>query len=194
MADWGKLSASSKLLYIITMAQRMRCLELVEKTTRDKKTWDHAWSLLLAHWNLAADLARLLENEMKEQLRSRGLAPSGTLGEVINQYCGRTLHGGTHPGLPTPSAWAVHYVSVTWPGVSDTTGFNVAFPGLKQAIEDKATAPEVRIANAIRLLNAARNQVAHKVDENMILFTEPTAARFTVDVLLSLCHVEGWTP
>ena len=40
---------------------------------------------------------------------------------------------------------------------------------------------------------ATRNQVAHGVDDSMVLFKDASAAAFTVDVLLSLCHVEGWT-
>jgi hypothetical protein len=43
------------------------------------------------------------------------------------------------------------------------------------------------------LLRAARNQVAHSVDDSMVLFKDQKAATFTVDVLLALCRVDLWT-
>jgi hypothetical protein len=46
----------------------------------------------------------------------------------------------------------------------------------------------------MRLLDVARNQFAHKVEKNMALLSEPSAEQLIVDVLVSLCHVDGWLP
>ena len=70
--------------------------------------------------------------------------------------------------------------------------FDAAFPQIRKEIES-GTTWEDRIANAVYLLRASRNQVAHSIDDSMVLFKDPMAATFTVDVLLSLCRVEGWT-
>jgi len=77
-------------------------------------------------------------------------------------------------------------------GVNNSATFDAAFPHMRKAIE-YGTIREDRIANAVYLLAATRNQVAHGVDDSMMLFKDASAAAFTVDVLLSLCRVEAWT-
>lgn len=178
--DWDKLSDNSKLLYIITVAQRMRYRELAEETG-----WDGASSLHLAHWNLSADLGRVVETELKRKKQCPAGSSANTLGALLEQCFKHTtkpenlsklqidLHGKTHK-------------------VSDSKTFDTASPNIKKAIEHGATWDD-RIANAVYLLRATRNQVAHSVDDSMVLFKDPKAATFTVDVLLSLCRVEGWT-
>lgn len=76
--------------------------------------------------------------------------------------------------------------------VSDSATFDAAFNIIRAGVESGTTWEE-RIANTVYLLRATRNQVAHSVDDSTVLFSDPEAAKFTVDALLSLCHVEGWT-
>src|SRR5262249_11791904 len=64
-----------------------------------------------------------------------------------------------------------------------------AIPVIRKQIEQGA-AWEDRIASAVYLPRAVRNQVAHSIDDSMVLYKDPPAATFTVDVL-SLYRVEG---
>ena len=79
-ADWDKLSNNSKLLYIITVARRMRYRLLAEETTSNG-----ANSLHLAHWNLTADLARIIETELKPKKQCPANSQANTLGQVLEQ-------------------------------------------------------------------------------------------------------------
>ena len=78
--DWDKLSDNSKLLYVITVAQRMRYRQLA-----DEAAWTGANSLHLAHWNLTADLARIVETELKTKKRCPSGSSVNTLGKVLEQ-------------------------------------------------------------------------------------------------------------
>jgi hypothetical protein len=192
VADLEKLSENSKLLYIIATAQRLRYRELAEETG-----WDGADSLRLAHWNLAADLARLLETELKSILAARGGPVPGELFGVLGQFTATTKPSGLGPKInQLHSHPSYNYL------VKDTASFNAKFPDIRKAIEDPArqslfSTPgdwwNDRVYHAVYLLYATRNQVAHKVDAQMDLYKDPTAATFTVDVLLSLCRLDGWT-
>jgi hypothetical protein len=183
-ADWEKLSDNSKLLYVITALRRMRYRELSDSTT-----WTGASSLHLAHWNLSADLSRVVETELKRRKqcpppKSSATKPISTLGQLLDQC----FHHTTKPANLSQLQIALHAKHK----VTDSATFDSAFPAIRKEIE-QATAWEDRVANAVYVLRAARNQVAHSVDDSMLLFKDPSAATFVVDVLLSLCRVGDWT-
>lgn len=178
-ADWDKLSDNSKLLYVITVAQRMRYRRLAEEAT-----WNRANSLHLAHWNLTADLARIIETELKPRKQCPPESQANTLGAVLVQCFEHT----TKPSNLSQRQINLHSKHAA----KDTATINAAFPNIRKEIE-QGEKWEDRIASAVYLLRANRNQVAHSVDDSMVLFTDPEAAKFTVDVLLSLCRVGGWT-
>jgi hypothetical protein len=163
----------------------MRYLQLAKTAT-----WDGAGSLHLAHWNLSADLGRVVETELKRKKkcpppRSATTKPINTLGTLLEQCF-------AHTSKPPDLSKLQRDLHANTHKVIDSTTFEAAFPNIRKEIEHGATW-EDQIANAVYLLRATRNQVAHSVDDSMVLFTDPKAATFTVDVLLSLCHVEGWT-
>jgi hypothetical protein len=177
--DSKKLSYNSTLLYLIALARRMRYHQLAKETT-----WVGANSLHLAHWNLSADLGRLLETEMKKRCPP---PPLGARKPTLLSLLLQCFHHTTKPVDLSKLQEDLHKVHK----VSDSSTFDAAFPILRNEIE--CGTRDVRIANAVYLLGATRNQVAHGVDDSIVLFKDPSAAAFTVDVLLSLCHVEGWT-
>lgn len=180
--DSKQLSDNSTLLYLIALARRMRYHQLAKETT-----WDGANSLHLAQWNLAADLGRLLETEVKTKKRCPSAASTAkplTLRPLLDQCFQHT----TKPVNLSKLQKGLHNRHK----VSDSSDFDKAFPTIRNEIEC-GTTWDNRIANAVYLLGATRNQVAHGVDDSMVLFKDPSAAAFTVDVLLTLCHVEGWT-
>jgi hypothetical protein len=183
--DWEKLSDNSKLLYVITVAQRMRYRQLAKEAS-----WDGATSLHLAHWNLSADLGRVVETELKLKKKcpppkSAATKPISTLGALLEQCFAYT----TKPVDLSKLQRDLHAITHK---VSDSATFDVAFSNIRNEIEHGGTWDD-RIANAVYLMRATRNQVAHSVDDSMVLFKDPKAAKFTVDVLLSLCRIDGWT-
>lgn len=173
MADWNGLSDHSKILYVMANAQRVRYRQLATRSG-----WDGSASMALVYWTLAADLARLLETELKHRT-----GDNRTLFPVLRDNFHNTPLGDLSADFA-----ALHGVY----GVSNPATYNAAFPTLRIVIEDAARPRRERVANAIYLLYATRNQVAHQVDLGMELFTQPASTRFTSDVLLALCRLRDW--
>jgi len=177
-ANWRQISKGSKLLYIVSVARRIAYRQL-EAQSR----WDGSNSLALAYWNLAGDLSRLLETEVK-RLASRR-APSQSLHDLVIQGFANTKRLGNLSALVK----ALHKKH----RVKDTKKFNRAFTSLRKSILNPKLSKAERVANAVYLLYATRNQVQHHVDMTMVIYRRPEAARFLVDVLLSLCSLDSWT-
>ncbi len=173
MADWDGLTGHSKILYIMANARRVRYRQLAERSR-----WDGSDSLALVYWTLAADLARLLETELK-----RRTGDNRTLFPVLADNFHRTPLGDLSTDFVN-----LHDAY----GVSDPASYNAAFPPIRTAIQDASRPRRERVSNSIYLHYATRNQVAHQVDIGMELFTAPASTRFTSDVLLSLCRLRDW--
>jgi hypothetical protein len=177
IADWKALTNNSKILFIISLARRIR-----ERQLERQSHWNESESLALAYWTLAADLSRLLETETR--------ASTGVNGQ---------MHAILSTGLQAVTFGTAMSVSTRFDqlhgqyGVNDTATFNAAFPTIKATIENPGSGDFERVCQAVYLLYATRNQVAHKIDAGMVLFTDIEAAKFTTDVLLTLCRLGGWT-
>jgi hypothetical protein len=171
--DWQKLSDQSRLLYMITNAERLGYQELSPHPQLPISE-----SFGLAYWNLIADLSRLLETELKHRkIQGKGL-------------CSMVLDGINNSPLLGFKAETTQLKNQ--PTVRNPAGFNAQFPLLKNIIEDSKRPLVVRIATAAYLAGIARNQVQHQVDKRMVIFTDSGAAIFTADVLLSLCRLDDW--
>jgi len=72
--DWAGLSEHSKLLYIMVNAERISYHRLTSQPN-----WPRSESFSLSHWNLIADLSRLIETE----LGNRGVAAVGLRAKVL---------------------------------------------------------------------------------------------------------------
>lgn len=177
--DWDELSDNTKLLYLITVAQRMRYRQLANEAS-----WDEAKSLHVAHWNLLADLGRVVETELKRKKQCPTGSAANTLGALLEQ-CFR------HTAKP-PNVSQLQIQLHQKHKVTDPPTFDAAFPDIRKETEQAATWND-QIANAVYLLRAVRNQVAHSVDDSTVLFKRPNDATFAVDVLLALCRVDSWT-
>lgn len=172
-ADWKGLTDDSKLLFIFALARRIRARQIARRSN-----WEHSSSISLTYWNLIADLARLLETETKV----KSTAP-GQLYAMLTQ-------GFKAVGIGDLSALIASLHNTH--KVNDTASFNAAFPTIRTEILDKVKPSQHRISHAVYLFYASRNQVAHKVDSEMVLYSDVEAAKFTADVLFSLCHLSGW--
>ena len=171
--DWSHLSEHSKLLYIMINAERISYCRLMPQPS-----WPRSESFSLSHWNLIADLSRLIETELGVRgMAARGLC-SSVLSKVNNSPVAQFKNEVTalHAKLP----------------VHNTNDYNAYFPRYYTAITDANRTRESRIAAAALLAGVTRNQVQHQVDTGMVIFTDRAAAIFTVDVLLSLCCLDRW--
>jgi hypothetical protein len=175
--SWRRVSANSKLLFLINIAQRIRYKQLLTQSKYPKSK-----SLSLSYWNLCADLSRLLETEVAR--RAKPAPASYKLYILLTQGFTSTTHGDI-------SAEIVKLYAAR--KVNSTASFNAHFPAIRADIENTALPLLTRISNAVYLLYATRNQVQHHVDKRMILYKDPETAVFTADVLLSLCRLDSWT-
>src|SRR5262249_54107097 len=135
----------------------------------------------LAFWNLNADLSRLLETEV---YRRADIPPPKPwkLYNLLTQGFAATRAGNV-------SAWVTNLYTTR--KINNTKTFNKHFPAVRDDILDQALPRDERIGNSVFLLYATRNHVQHHVDERMILYRDPDAARFTADVLFTLCRLDS---
>ena len=91
----------------------MRYRKLAEETT-----WDGANSLHLAHWNLSADLGRMVETELKRKAVSKKKKPANTLRKLLDMCF-------THAKHPRSLSMLQNNLKH---GVVDSPTFDAAFP------------------------------------------------------------------
>jgi hypothetical protein len=171
--DWTNHSDHSKLLYIMLNAERISYRRLGPQPHMQVSE-----SFSLAHWNLIADLARLLETE----LGHRGIAGPGLRAKVLG------MNPAGQPGFNAAitALRGAHHAN-------NPADFNHHFPALRDIIANVAEPLVRRIAAAALLAGVTRNQVQHQVDTGMVIFTDRGAAVFVADVLLCLCRLNSWT-
>jgi len=174
--DWINLTPDSKLLYIITTAERIRYRQLA-----DLARWDGSKSLRLAYWNLAADVARLVETEARNRPTSKD---AKTLLAMLSQ-------GFKAVRLGDLSAYVQNLHDNVFK-VKDGGAYNNHFKTIMGVVQDASRSELERVGHAVYLLGATRNQVAHSVDETLILFQDVAAARDVTDLLFALAHLDGW--
>lgn len=174
---WRKLSSHSKLLYIISAARRIHLRQL-ETGSR----WSKSHSLKVGYWNLIADLSRLLETEVYRRADLPTPKPY-QLKTLLKQGFTSTVRGDISTLINgCMNARNIH----------DTTSYNASYPDIKKDIQDTNLTARERVAHAAHLLYATRNQVQHHVDRKLILYKSVDEAKFTSDVLLSLCRLSAW--
>ena len=177
-ADWAKLTTNSKLLYIITSAERIRYRQLADLSPRRADTE----SLRLAYWNLAADAARLVETEARHRstskdantllaMLSKGFK-KGRLGD-LSKYV-QNLHDNVYK-------------------VKDGPRYNAHYKTIMGIVRDRARPELERVGHAVYLLGVTRNQVAHSVDQTLVLYQDITAAQDVTDLLFAMANLDGWT-
>lgn len=125
MADWDGLSDHSKVLYLMANGQRVRYRQLA-----DQAAWDGSGSLALVYWTLVADLARLLETELKHRT-----GDTRTLYPVLRDNFHHTPWGDLSAAFT-----ALHATH----NVSDPASYTAAFPSLRAVIEGLRTASATR--------------------------------------------------
>ena len=176
-ADWAKLTPNSKLLYIITTAERIRYRQLADRPPRCGDTE----SLRLAYWNLAADVARLVETEARHRstskdastmlaMLSRGFK-AVRLGD-LSKYV-QNLHDNVYK-------------------VKEGPPYNAHYKTIMGVVRDRARPELDRVGHAVYLLGITRNQVAHSVDQTLILYQDVTAAQDVTDLLFAMANLDGW--
>ncbi|AMV34671.1 hypothetical protein VN12_21275 [Pirellula sp. SH-Sr6A] len=175
--SWRKLSGPSKLLYIVSAARRIHLRHLV-----DSSHWQESNSIRIEYWNLIADLARLLETEVYRKADIATPKP-WQLKSLLKQGFAATQRGDI-------STLIDGYMNAR--NVHNTATFNMYYPAIKADIENAGLTKIERIAHAAHLLYVTRNQVQHHVDRRLILYKNIEEAKFTSDVLLSLCRLSAW--
>ncbi|MBS0207969.1 MAG: hypothetical protein JSS27_03350 [Planctomycetes bacterium] len=174
-ADWTALQPQSKLLYLISNAERIDCRRL-----KAIPGLPVSQSFGLTHWSLISNLCRLIETE----LIAKNIVGMGLRAKVLNGIVN------AHSPLATFHADVTNLHNNN--PVNSPTDFNNQFNAIRNAINDVAAPPERRIAAAAYLAAVTRNQVQHQVADTMVIFSDRAAATFTVDVLLCLCRINGW--
>jgi hypothetical protein len=144
--NWWRVSAHSKLLFLINIAQRIRYRQLADQSQFPKSR-----SLAQAYWNLCSDLARVLETELHRRANIPAPKPY-QLHALLTQ-------GFTTTSVGNISAQVAN-LHLTM-GVKNTKSFNKHFPTIRANIENVGLPPVERIGNAAYLLYATRNQVQH---------------------------------
>jgi hypothetical protein len=174
---WRKLSGYSKLLYIISAARRVHLLQLEAGSG-----WNGSHSLRVGYWNLIADLSRLLETEVK---RRADIAPPKPwqLKTLLKQGFTATQRGDI-------STLVGGFMNAR--NVHNTATFNAHYPAIKSDVLDAAKPKLERISNAVHLFYVTRNQVQHHIDRKLVLYENVDEAKFTSNVLLSLCRLSSW--
>lgn len=176
-ADWSKLTSNSKLLYIITTAERIRYRQLADLAPR----CSDSESLKLAYWNLAADVARLVETEARHRSTSKD---AKTLLAMLSQ-------GFKAVRLGDLSKYVQNLHDHEFK-VKNGPSYDAHFKTIMSIVRD-ASRPELeRVGHAVYLLGVTRNQVAHSVDETLILYRDVSAARDVTDLLFALANLDGW--
>jgi hypothetical protein len=176
--SWDLLTDDSKILYIICLVRRMREREL-ERQSHFRKSE----GLALSYWTLAADLARILETEVKAKTQLAN-----------EQLHGMLSKGLKHVTLGTSKSISARFIDLhKIYKVKDTPTFNAAFRTIEQAIKTSTNPHFEKVCQCVYLFYATRNQVAHKLDAAMVLYTDIEAAKFTTDVLICLCRLGAWT-
>jgi hypothetical protein len=123
--DWEHLSRNSQLLYLISLARRMHYLDLANETA-----WCGSKSLFLAHWNLSADLARIVETELRKKAQCPpALLP--TLGNFLKKCF-------THTHTPENLSALIGDLDASCK-VTDTESFKHTFAKLNCSIETGPT-------------------------------------------------------
>ena len=173
---WRMLSGYSKLLYIVSAARRIHLRQL-----ESRSGWDQSHSLKVGYWNLIADLSRLLETEVYRRAdvnpkpwQLKSLLKQGFTSTVRGDIS--TLIGGFMNARDT----------------QNTTNYNAHYTDIKKDILDANLSRLDRVTHAAHLLYATRNQVQHHVNQKLILYKSLDEAKFTSDVLLSLCRLSAW--
>lgn len=173
---WRKLSGNSKLLYIISAARRIHLRQL-----ETGSGWGQSHSLKVGYWNLTADLSRLLETEV---YRRADVSPKPwQLKSLLKQGFTSTVRGDL-------STLIDGYMSAR--NIHNTATYNAHYADIKKDILNTALSKRERVAHAAHLLYATRNQVQHHVDRRLILYKSIEEAKFTSDVMISLCRLSAW--
>jgi len=173
---WRKLSGYSKLQYIICSARRIHLRQL-----ETASGWGESDSIRVGYWNLIADLSRLLETEVKR--RADVAANVWKLYDLVTQGFTATQRGNI-------SVLIAGYIGAR--NTNNTKKFNTHYPTIRDGINDTNLTKLERIAHAVHLLYATRNQVQHHIDRRLILYKSVEEAKFTSDVLLALCRLSSW--
>lgn len=174
---WRKLSGYSKLLYIVSVARRIHLRKLETESGSAQSD-----SVRVGYWSLIADLARLLETEVH---RRADIAPPKPwqLRSLLRQGFTATQRGDLS---------ALITANMNAKDTSSTKKFNTHYPSICDGITDSHLSKLERIGHAVHLLYAARNQVQHHIDRRLVLYKNLDEAKFTSDVLLSLCRLSAW--
>ncbi len=173
---WRKLSGYSKLLYIISAARRVHLRQLEAGSG-----WDQSHSLKVGYWSLIADLSRLLETEV---YRRADVNPKPwQLKSLLKQGFTSTVRGDL-------STLIDGYMNAR--NIHNTVTYNTHYLDIKKDIRDTTLMKRERVAHAAHLLYATRNQVQHHIDRKLILYKSIDEAKFTSDLLLSLCRLSAW--
>lgn len=176
-ADWARLTHNSKLPYIITTAERIRYRQLSELAPRQENTE----SLKLAYWNLAADVARLVETEVRDRSTSRD---ANTLLAMLSK-------GFKAVRLGDLSKYVQNLHDNVFK-VKDGTAYNAHFKTIMGILHAPVRPELERIGHAVYLVGVTRNQVAHSVDKTLILYQDITAAQDVTDLLFAMANLDGW--
>ena len=137
--------------------------------------------LKLAYWNLSADVARLVETEARNRSTSKD---AKTLLAMLSQ-------GFKTVGLGDLSKYVQNLHDNIFK-VKEGATYNAHFKTIMGIVRD-ATRPRMdRIGHAVYLLGATRNQVAHSVDQSLILYQDISAAQDVTDLLFALANLDGW--
>lgn len=174
---WRKLSGYSKLLYIISAARRVHLRELEAGSG-----WGQSHSLKVGYWNLIADLSRLLETDVHRRADMPPPKPY-QLKTLLKQGFTSTVRGDI-------SALIGDYMNAR--NVSNTASYNTHYPDIKNGILDTTLSKRERVTHAAHLFYATRNQVQHHIDRKLIIYGSIDEAKFTSDVLLTLCRLSAW--
>ncbi len=175
-ADWTAFQPQSKLLYLISNAERIDCRRL-----KAIPGLPVSQSFGLTHWSLISNLCRLIETE----LIAKNIPGMGLRAKVLNGIVN------AHSPIATFHADVTNLHNSN--PVNSPTDFTNEFNAIRTAITDNAAPRERRIAAAAYLAAVTRNQVQHQVADTMVIFTDRPAAAFTVDALLCLCRIGGWS-
>jgi hypothetical protein len=172
-ADWDKLGDDTRLAAIIGWQQWYRIVR-IESRSRNHTTY----SLAHARWALLSDLSIALETEVK-----RHAATPDTLWPMLRS--GLPSGAGMNLRGRVQSLHARH-------GVRDFKGLEAAAPQLIADVETSTNSQETKLASAVYLFYATRNQVNHAHETSASSHRSATLPNQIASVLLSLLHVDPW--
>ena len=172
--DWSALSDESLLGFISVNAQRVARSRLQQPSGAPRTE-----GAALADWGLLSDLCRILETE----LTARGVQGPGLLSKVLRNPDGPLV------GLKAEANRQHDDLRKRC-----KNGLAARFPELRSTVLNRGALRMQRCAAAALLAGEVRNVVQHGVDKSSVLFKNASAARFSIGLLLSLCHLDGWAP